>query len=97
MDKLVKLAAVVIPLVLVGACTNLGDKDRASIDAATRNAAEAKDTANRALSLAQQALDAARSAQSSAGSAAQAAQQAAADAKSASDKADRMFQKSLHK
>ncbi len=90
MHKLAKLAAVVLPIALVGACTTLSEKDRALLDAANRNATEAKDIANRALTSAQQA-------QASAAASAQAAQQAAADAKAASEKADRIFQRSLHK
>ncbi len=90
MQRFVKLAAVMLPIVLVGACTTLSDKDRALLDAANRNATEAKDIANRALTTAQQA-------QTSAAASAQAAQQSAADAKAAADKADRVFQKSLHK
>ena len=97
MNGVVKLAAVILPLALVGACTTLNEKDRATLDAASQNAAAAKETANRALTLAQQALDASKAAQSSAASSAQAAQQAAADAKAAADRADRMFQKSLRK
>ncbi len=90
MQRFVKLAAVILPIALVGACTTLSDKDRALLDAANRNATEAKDIANRALTTAQQA-------QTSAAASAQAAQQSAADAKAAADRADRMFQKSLHK
>ncbi len=90
MNRLVKLAAVVLPIALVGACTTLSDKDRTLLDSANRNATEAKDIASRALTTAQQA-------QTSAAASAQAAQQAAADAKAAAERADRMFQKSLHK
>ncbi len=90
MHRLVRLAAVILPIALVGACTTLSDKDRALLDQANRNATEAKDIANRALTTAQQA-------QTSAAASAQAAQQAAADAKAAAERADRIFQKSLHK
>ena len=64
----------------------------------------AKDTADKALGLAQKALDGSAAAQSTANQAsqdalkaAQAAQQAAADARAANEKADRMFQRSLRK
>ncbi len=83
MDRILRIAAIVIPVVLLGACTTLSDKDRALLESANQNAADAK-------AMAQQALDASRSAQ-------QSAAQASADAKSASEKADRIFQKSLRK
>ena len=84
MNGLMKVAAILIPVALLGACTTtLSDKDRALLESANKNAADAK-------AMAQQALDASRDAQ-------QSAAQAAADAKSASEKADRIFQKSLHK
>jgi hypothetical protein len=83
MNRFAKLAAIIVPVVLLGACTTLSDKDRALLQSASQNAADAK-------AMAQQALDASRSAQQSAAA-------AAADAKSATEKADRMFQKSLRK
>lgn len=72
-----------VPVIALGACTQLSDQDRALLTAASQNAEQAK-------VLAQQALDASRAAQAS-------ASQAAADAKSANEKADRMFQRSLRK
>jgi len=73
-----------VPLIALGACTTkLNDEDRALLTQAGQNAAEAKATA-------QQALTAAQAAQASAA-------QAAADAKTAAERADRMFQHSQRK
>ncbi len=72
-----------IPVIALGACTTLSDQDRALLAAASQNAEQAK-------TLAQQALEAARAAQATANN-------AAAEAKAASDKADRMFRRSLRK
>lgn len=83
MRRLIRLGSIIMPLALVGACTTLSDQDRALLDSASKNAADAK-------ALAQQALDASRAAQ-------QSAAQASADAKAANEKADRMFQRSLRK
>ena len=86
--RLLVLAA--FPLAALGACTTLGEQDRATIASANQTAQQAKD-------LAQQALDAARAAQASANATAQSASQAASDSKEANEKADRMFQRSLRK
>jgi len=83
MNRIMKIAAIIVPVALLGACTTLSDSDRALLESASKNAADAK-------TMAQQALDASRSAQ-------QSAAQASTDAKSASEKADRIFQKSLRK
>ena len=72
-----------VPLVAVGACTTLSDQDRATLQTASQNAADAKQEAA-------QALSAAQAAQASAA-------QAAAEAKAADEKADKMFQRSLRK
>jgi hypothetical protein len=74
----------------LGACATLSDADRATLTSASDNAQQAK-------VLAQQALDAARTAQVSSANAAASASQAATDAHAASEKADRMFQRSLRK
>lgn len=82
-----------IPLGLalaLGACTTLSDKDRALLDSASQNAADAKQQAGQALATSKQALDAANAAAASAAA-------AAADAKAAGDKADRIFQRGLRK
>jgi len=78
-----KVMLVVVPLVAVGACTTLSDKDRALLTAASQNAEQAKEQSA-------QALAAAQAAQASSA-------QAAAEAKAADEKADRMFQRSLRK
>jgi len=85
-----KMLAVVVPVVVLGACTTLSDQDRALLTAASQNAEAAKQQAAQANAAAQQALQAAQAAQSSAAA-------AAADAKAANEKADRMFQRSLRK
>ena len=78
-----RLLLVLLPVVTVGACTTLSDKDRALLTAASQNAEQAKEQSA-------QALAAAQAAQASAA-------QAAAEAKAADEKADRMFQRSLRK
>jgi Alanine-zipper, major outer membrane lipoprotein len=83
MRTLVRILAVTVPLALVGACTTLNDQDRALLQSASQNAADAK-------AMSQQALDAAKAAQ-------QSADQAEAAAKEANAKADRAFQRSLGK
>ncbi len=83
MQFLKRSLIVLVPVIALGACTQLSDQDRALLTSANQNAEQAK-------ALAQQALDAAKAAQAS-------ASQAAADAKSANEKADRMFQRSLRK
>ena len=67
----------------LGACTSLSDQDRATLTAASQNAAAAKDQAAQANATAQQAL--------------QAAQAAAANAKAAKEEADRIYSRSLRK
>jgi Alanine-zipper, major outer membrane lipoprotein len=83
MRSLRTLMLTLIPVVAVGACTTLSDKDRALLTAASQNAEQAKEQSA-------QALAAAQAAQASAA-------QAAADAKAADEKADRIFQRSLRK
>lgn len=85
-----KLAVAAALALALGACTTLSDKDRALLDAASQNAAEAKQQAAAAAATAQQALDAAKAAEASAAQAATAAQEA-------EDKADRIFQRGLRK
>lgn len=85
-----KTAVVAGVLVALGACTTLSDKDRALLDAASRNAEQAAADAKQALAQSQAAAAQAQQA----AAAAQAAQQAA---QAASDKADKIFQKQLRK
>ncbi len=85
-----KLVAPLALALALGACTTLSDKDRALLDTASQNAAEAKQQAAQAVTTSQQALSAANAAAASAAA-------AAADAKAAQDKADRMFQRGLRK
>ncbi|MDR3415924.1 MAG: alanine-zipper protein [Nevskia sp.] len=98
------IPALLLSLVLLGACATLSDQDRALLDAANRNAAAAKETAQHALDVAQsaqasvsEANAAANRAAAEARSASDKADQAAAAAKTASEKADRVFQHSLRK
>jgi hypothetical protein len=83
MRMLVRVAAVMVPLALVSACSTLSAQDRALLESASKNAADAK-------AMSQQALDAAKAAQ-------QSADQAEAAAKEANAKADRTFQRNLRK
>lgn len=83
MQSLRTLMLALIPVVAVGACTTLSDKDRATLTAASQNAEQAKERSA-------QALAAAQAAQASAA-------QAATEAKAADEKADRIFQHSLRK
>jgi hypothetical protein len=83
MQALKRTVIALVPVVALAACTTLSDQDRATLNAASQNAEQAK-------AMAQQALDAAHAAQAT-------ANQAAADAKAANEKADRMFQRSLRK
>ena len=74
----------VLPIFAIGACTaSLSEQDRATLTAASQNAEQAKQQAA-------QALAAAQAAQAT-------AQQADADAKAAEQKANQMYQRSLHK
>ena len=77
------LLVAAVPVLALGACTTLSDQDRATLNAASQNAQQAKE-------MAQQALTTAQAAQTT-------ANQAAAEAKAADEKADRMFQRSLRK
>jgi len=83
MQSLRTLMLTLIPVVAVGACTTLSDKDRATLTAASESAEQAKQQSA-------QALAAAQAAQASAA-------QAASEAKAADEKADRIFQRSLRK
>jgi hypothetical protein len=86
----VRTALVAGVLLALGACTTLSDKDRATLDEASKNAAQAAADARQALTQSQAAAAAAQQAQ-------QAAQQAQQAAQAASDKADKIFQKQLRK
>jgi len=83
MQSLRNLMLALLPVVALGACTGLSDQDRATLNAASQNAAQAKEQAA-------QALAAAQAAQTSAA-------QAAADAKAANEKSNRIFERSLRK
>jgi len=83
MVRKVAMAGLIASLGLLGACSTLGEQDRATLTQASQNAADAKASADRANATAQQALQASQAAQTSAAQ--------------ANEKADRMFQKSLRK
>jgi hypothetical protein len=78
-----------LPLAIAAACTQPA-ADTAKVDSAAQQAAEAKQ-------MAQEAMVQARAAADAANRAAAAAEQAAAEARAASEKADRMFGKSMQK
>jgi len=59
MRMLMKVLTLTVPLALLGACSTLSDQDRALLQSANQNAADAK-------AMSQQALDAAKAAQQSA-------------------------------
>lgn len=86
--KLITIVAV--PLLFAAGCETMNQNDKAMLDKANSNAAEAKAASMKASADAQAAAAAARAA-------ADAANRAAAEAKAASDKADRVFQKGLRK
>lgn len=100
-------AAIVGTVILVlGGCAATADMDQLKTSVATAQstadsakimAIDAKDTANRALSLAEQAMTAADRATDTALDAKGIAEQALAEARAASEKADRMYQKSISK
>ena len=84
MKSLMKISLVAFALASLAACTTqLTEQDRALITSANENAQAAKQQAA-------QALQAAQAAQAS-------SEAASANATSASEKADRMFQRSLRK
>lgn len=56
MPSIKSLLLMLVPVVALGACTTLSDQDRALLESASKNAAEAK-------AMAQQALDASQAAQ----------------------------------
>lgn len=104
MQSFKRTLALLVPVLALSACTTLSDSDRALLTAASQNAEQAKMAAQHAVDLATQtqavaakAAQTADQAAQSASQAAKAAEQAAADAKAANEKADRMFQRSLHK
>ena len=80
-----RLLLVLAPVLLTAACASRGDVDQARMTAnsASAQAAQDKTEADKALSTAQQAL--------------QVAQKAESDAQAAQDKANTMYQRSLHK
>lgn len=84
------LAIAVVPLMLAAGCAQMAEGDRAKLDAAAKNSADAKSAS---MSAAAQADAAAKAAQA----AADAAARAAKEAKDAADKADRIFQRNLRK
>ncbi len=82
--QLARLVMALIPVTaLIGCGGGLSDQDRALLNTTNQNAEAAKQQSA-------QALDAARAAQAS-------ANKAEADASAANEKADRMFQRSMHK
>lgn len=73
-----------VPLLVLGACTNLSKEDRALLTSASQRAEQAENVAKAALTASQ-------AAEASATKAEQAADKAAAAAQAASEKADRIF------
>lgn len=94
--SLPKICALLL-LPVVTACATLSDKDRAQLDAASRDAAEALAIARAAQTSADAAQSSAVAAQSAAADAARSAAKSAADAAAASEKADRMFRQATRK
>lgn len=90
MKYLKYMTIVAAPLLFAAGCETMNQNDKAVLDKANANAAEAKAASMKASADAQAAAAAARAA-------ADAANRAAAEAKAASDKADRIFQKNLRK
>lgn len=94
--SLPKICALLL-LPVVAACTTLSDKDRALLDAASRDAAQALEVARTAQASADAARSSAAAAQSAAEDAARSAAKSAADAAAANEKADRMLRKAMRK
>ncbi|MGE0719788.1 MAG: Lpp/OprI family alanine-zipper lipoprotein [Alphaproteobacteria bacterium] len=92
-----KLAVVVAPLALLGACANLGADDKALLQKTASNSEAALVESRRASESAAQAMAAARQAQATAQQALQAAQAAQADARAANEKFDRAFRRGMRK
>lgn len=90
------LAAAALPL-LIAACTQLSQEDRATLDQVRSIANDAKMEAIKAVQSAQAAQDAAKNSETKATAAADAAMKAAADARAASERAERMFSRSQRK
>ena len=90
MKSLKYLTVIAAPILFAAGCETMNQNDKAMVEKANANAADAKSAAMKASADAQAAAAAARAA-------ADAANRAAAEAKAASDKADRIFQKNLRK
>lgn len=84
------LAAVALPLLFIGGCTQLSAEDKALLTSTRQAADEAKAAAT-------QAEAAANKAAASATESADAAKAAAADAAAAAERANRMFQRTQRK
>jgi len=104
MKALKYLIVIASPLLFVAGCETVNQNDKALLEKASANAADAKaasmkasSDAKAAAAAAKAAAAAAKAAAAAARAAADAANRGAAEAKAAGDKADRIFQKNLRK
>ncbi len=92
-----KLAVILAPVALLGACESMGSDDRAMLQRSTTASEAALVESRKASDNSAQALAAARQAQATAQQALQAAQAAQADARAANEKFDRSFRRGMRK
>jgi len=92
-----KLAIVLAPLALVGACTSLGADDKALLQKSASNSEMALAESRRASENSAQALAAARQAQATGQAAMAEAQAARAEARAANEKFDRAHRRGMNK
>ena len=95
--RLGKIAVVLAPVVLLGACESMGSDDKALLQKTASNSEAALIEARKASDNSAQALAAARQAQATSQQALQAAQAAQADARAANEKFDRAFRRGMRK
>lgn len=92
-----KLAVILAPVALLGACESMGSDDKVLLQRTVTSSEAAQAEARRASENSAQALAAARDAQATAQQALQAAQAAQADARAANEKFDRAYRRGMRK
>ena len=97
MKALKYLIVIALPFLFVAGCETVNQNDKALLEKASANAADAKAASMKASSDAKAAVAAAKAAADAARAAADAVNRGAAEEKAAGDKADRIFQKNLRK
>jgi hypothetical protein len=92
-----KLAVILAPVALLGACESMGSDDKALLQRTASTSEAAMAEARKASDSSAQAMAAARQAQATANQALQTAQAAQADARAANEKFDRSFRRGMRK